>query len=1216
MAVVSSIIAAATAIGSAVVAGATAITNAALFTVGFVGGFAVSNLGLSLIASGITTAIAGKAQGGRSLGIGAISQSSPTYSFGPLQTQTSNQLVRPIIYGKVKCAGNIIWQDVEGGSTIKRIICFGDGEINTAFGENGFSNIRFNDVPVSELPGCSYTAYPGNGTQDVDTRVPGSTNLERVAVVGGLKYDAYLAITAQASQKVSGNFNVTAEIEGKKIRVYSDTINYITKYSNNPSWCILDFLTGYNGCGIPYNEIYIQSFLDAADYCDELIESSLSGNVSTTAGSDIVTGTSTKFKTEAKVGNKITIGTETKTITEITSDTSLKTDGNFTTTNTNVSAVVKQPRFTLNMILDIKQSRLDWLEALLITCRGYITYQNGKISLKIEQQENTMQVFTPDNIITGSERFWTTPREERYDIVKLQFIDPDNEYVKVYAQAEAPVFQNEQPIIQEIEAYGVTNFKQASRLAWFYLNQAITCNKYISFQTTKEGLDRTVGDVIEVTSTFLGYVRKKMRIIHMAEAQEGQIEIICKEYNGVLSAAIVTNFQTSNTNLYFASRDKSPDANNIRISYSNPGPDNPTISVMVAGTDITVILATDVNGDITSTASDVKTAIENDQSAYNLIEIVDHVYDSDGSGIVEAMIPTNLKGGSLGLYIDTIGSVEPVFDVVKLPNPLEAPPATTSVSVVENGWENKDGVHISNIDVSWEAVDNCYLSHYLITYSIDAGTTWKNAGISYDTAFRIENVKTGDTYLVGVQAVNTRQLVSDRNEADSLTIEGKDAPPPDVTGFTLTIDPRDRTKLLLTWNRVSGIPDLRGYEVREGLTWASGTSISSLLYDTERAEYEITEKRTYRFWIKSVDNSYNYSENAAYQDTEATIYPDNISNFKSYQNGEYALLTWDKIPGADIAGYEIRQGKNWQYGALIATGLTNNNYSIPVTQEKTYYYTIKAISRAGNYSETPSYTSVTISNLPPKNIIQSYDEINLQSGTHNQTIFNSNPYTWNTLIGSWDDYPSTNWNAMGSDDVLELYLDKISLEDNSGRILLETGDSLIQENGNYDLSGTYTTTEKDLNLDITARITVDFFASTSLEDETAGAILQFRIKRNGGNWTDWKDFQPVTETFRYVQFRVNISTSNSLILPKVTQFVINIDVPDTIKRGSKSVAVGGDTINYVHTYYSTPYVVASAVGAGLRAEIQTTGSSSFTVKVLDSSNNDVGGNINWQVIGY
>lgn len=434
--------------------GATAATIAAATTAGLALG---ATVGALTIAGGTLSTIAGWSGGS------SISPASPTYSWGKLQTQTSNCLAIPIIYGEVKVAGNTIWQNGEGTSTLNRLIALCDGEIEA------ITDVRFNNKAVSSLSGCSYNAYLGTKTQQIDSRVTGSSHNQRAELVGGMRNTAYIALTAKASSELSGGVNVTTIVKGSKVRVFTDIsqlndLNSVPKvYSNNPAWCILDFLTRYNASGISYEEIDLQSFIDAAAYCNQQV------------------------------------------------------DG--------------QPRFRLNIILDEKKSRLDWLDNMLITCRGYIFYQNGKLALKIEQTEPTTQVFDKDNILVGSERFWTTPREKKIDIFKVQYIDPANEYARIFASAEAEEFENEQPIVQEIQAWGVTNFKQASRLAWFYLNQAKTCNKFIAFQTSAEGLDRTVGDVIEVTSTFLGYENKKMRIINMSEAQEGQINIVCKEYN-------------------------------------------------------------------------------------------------------------------------------------------------------------------------------------------------------------------------------------------------------------------------------------------------------------------------------------------------------------------------------------------------------------------------------------------------------------------------------------------------------------------------------------------------------------------------------------------------------------------------------------------------------------------------------------------------------------
>jgi hypothetical protein len=393
---------------------------------------------------------------------------SPTYSFGVLKTQANNTLPIPIVYGTLKLAGNCIWQTDPGVSTIQRIVCFAEGPIQ------GFSDIRFNDNPVGELAGCSYTAYVGTDSQLIDSRVPGSTQQAKADLVGGLKNIAYLALTAKASDKLDGDFTVTSIVQGSKIKVYTNLTTYSVKYSNNPAWCIYDFLTRYNGCELDPQFIDLQSFIDAAAYCDEQIW--------------------------------------------------------------NPTTRAYQKRFTLNLILDERRARLDWLDEMILACRAYFVYQGGKLHIQIEKAEDVKQHFDKDSILKGSQKWWTQPRENRYDVVKVQFVDPENEYARVYAQAEADEFENEQPITQELEIYGVTNFNQASRLAWYYLNQSKTCRNFISFRTHKIGLNRTPGEVISITDDVFNYERKPMRILKTQEFQEGYIEITCKEYNPDLYA--------------------------------------------------------------------------------------------------------------------------------------------------------------------------------------------------------------------------------------------------------------------------------------------------------------------------------------------------------------------------------------------------------------------------------------------------------------------------------------------------------------------------------------------------------------------------------------------------------------------------------------------------------------------------------------------------------
>lgn len=375
-----------------------------------------------------------------------------TYS-DTMATETSNTMPIPIIYGTVKNAGNLIYSKLwDNNQRVAKLIVFCDGKIK------GIRDIKLDDTDInsSDFEGVSYNTYVGDGEQLIDSRVGGGTNSLRAQKVGGLKYDAYVALEAKANDNLSGNFNVTAMIDGKIVKCYTSETEYTEEWSNNPAWCVLDFLTCYNGVGLDIDEIDIPSFLEAAKFYDD-------------------------------------------------------------------------KDYTLNICLDETQSRLDWVSNMLNCCRSSLVYKNGKYSLFVEKEDEVVQSFDPDSI--NNLELWWSPMEEIPDRIYVQFIDPDNEWVKVNAQAEAPNPLRKQPRIETYELYGVTNFDQASRLAWFYLNQAITCKMYVRFSTDRRALNRTVGDVISLTDYITEFQDKQFRIIKIADKQDGGIELTCREYN-------------------------------------------------------------------------------------------------------------------------------------------------------------------------------------------------------------------------------------------------------------------------------------------------------------------------------------------------------------------------------------------------------------------------------------------------------------------------------------------------------------------------------------------------------------------------------------------------------------------------------------------------------------------------------------------------------------
>jgi len=568
---------------------------------------------------------------------------SPVYRFGALETTASNALCVPTIYGQVKVAGNKIWQS-SGVTSFSAVVAFGEGQINA------ISNVKLNDYTIASLSGCSYSIYLGNGAQNIDPRVTGATQADKAVLVGGLKHTSHIALTVAASTKVTNNYmNITADIQGKLIKVYTNTSTYTTKYSNNPAWCIYDFLTCSSGCQMSTSELDIQSFIDAASYCD------------------------------TKVGSE---------------------------TN---------PRFTLNLILDQRKSRQDWLFEMLITCRGNLVYNaENKLSIVIEQDDESVQDFTPDDIIAGSEFLQSTSKEKRTDILKMRYIYPTEQCARVFAIAESDSFLSDPPIIQEIEAFGITNFNQASRLAWFYLNQANNCNKFITFKTTQIALDRMVGDVITFTSTFLGYVQKKMRIVSISEAQNGQIQIVCRENNGAESAKLTTALAGNNNELVYVSKLKNETENVIAVKYIDPYAYNQSLSVSVSGKAINIHLATNSTGAIITTAAQIKSILDSTPAASALVTVTNAI-GNDGSGTVTAMAQTNLTGGTVGLYSDTMGGVEPEINMININDNLDIPSDVQGFSSAQN---------MNSIILTWQQIDNTS-----VTYEIREGTSWTNSQV-------------------------------------------------------------------------------------------------------------------------------------------------------------------------------------------------------------------------------------------------------------------------------------------------------------------------------------------------------------------------------------------------------------------------------------------------------------------------------------------------------
>lgn len=456
--------------------------GATLATAGLaLAGTIVGYVGAAVIYGGVALALSSVAgKFGKSGRAGSYGDSSATYGNPVLQTQTNQDLPIPMLYGTVKLAGNRIWQDDDTNKNIKRIVGFAEGEITD------FSDIRLNDIKSDTISGISINKYYGTSGQLVDSIVGGKDQAERVEKVGSLKNVAYLAINVPKGDKIDANYNLTAIVKGRKVRVYTSSTppSYTIQYSENPAWVMFDFLTSYNGLGLALNNdgtindqiianlFDIESFIEAAAYCDEQVPYTDSDGI-----------------------------------------------------------VQHSPRFTFNMIFDSQTSARDLIDEIYRSCRGGLFTKNGKLQFKIDKAEEVSKVFTADDIVKGSETYQTIPSEEHYDILKLVYISPAHEWQKVEAFAEIPEYRDGVPIEHAVNCYSVTNFQQASRLAWYYVNSKILCPYFGSFKTDYRAYDLEVGDVIQFDSLLMGLEGYKAKVISVVDDGAGTFTINWRTYD-------------------------------------------------------------------------------------------------------------------------------------------------------------------------------------------------------------------------------------------------------------------------------------------------------------------------------------------------------------------------------------------------------------------------------------------------------------------------------------------------------------------------------------------------------------------------------------------------------------------------------------------------------------------------------------------------------------
>lgn len=397
----------------------------------------------------------------------------------------------PVVYGTSKVAG--VFADIrvhDASPDRKRLVvvaafCHGsrDGTGVTAIDETWFDDRKAINAGTVQAPFNTLAAgqtfkhlefehHLGSATQTMDAKLNQYFPVQWPNTSRG-KGVCYSRFELWYNGDVYPGGVPTIQILVRGNKVY-DPRDATWKHSTNPALCIRDYmLSTIYGMGIPEANLEEQSFIDMANYCDELV----------------------------------------------------------------VTPGPTQKRFEMNGWVDTSRSVEQNLAEMCSACRGQVVNEGDKWRLIIRRQRNVSGFkINESNVVDGSWQFVLPGQDLAPNVGRASYIDPSRNYDVDTVQWPEPGQTNqfltddnsyEQRL--EIDLPFTTNRITAQQIIMTLLREAREAVGVI-VTLNEEGLQARIGDVVEVTHPTPGWVDKPFDVIALLLAPDGSIRAVLVEY--------------------------------------------------------------------------------------------------------------------------------------------------------------------------------------------------------------------------------------------------------------------------------------------------------------------------------------------------------------------------------------------------------------------------------------------------------------------------------------------------------------------------------------------------------------------------------------------------------------------------------------------------------------------------------------------------------------
>ncbi len=403
--------------------------------------------------------------GGLAAGIGVRqAEQVSAVDSGVFLNVTGSDQPLPVIYGTIRTGGLQVFGPrlTNGDQTLHLVLVWCEGEIES-ISEYQFNNVDYLNSRFSGL--YEFHDHFGTDAQAADANlVSRVTEWTTDHKLSGCAY-TYIQLLGNKEVWRSGVPTISVKIEGR--RVY-DVRDQTVKFSNNPALCIYDYVTNDRfGLGMTAAQIDTQSFIDAANHCDELVSIPDGAGGSTT-----------------------------------------------------------QERYTCDGILDTSIRPPENVRQLLSSCNGRFVQRGDVWSLLIDQVETSVFSLTEDHIV-GEWRIMPPQFADKFNRVTAHIVDPDQDWKPNQAIADSPTFRTadkEVLLEQEIALPFTRNYYRAQQMAGILLKQSRSRMR-VSFKATLAAYNAAPFELIDITHSTPGWTNQPFRILKMSQAIEGEVSI-------------------------------------------------------------------------------------------------------------------------------------------------------------------------------------------------------------------------------------------------------------------------------------------------------------------------------------------------------------------------------------------------------------------------------------------------------------------------------------------------------------------------------------------------------------------------------------------------------------------------------------------------------------------------------------------------------------------